>query len=448
MIKSYVLGFPRIGEKRELKRALEGFWAGKEGFSEENLQETAKTLRQRHWKYQQDAGISAISVNDFSFYDLMLDNIIAFGATPPRFANLSGLEQYFACSRGNKSGVAMEMTKWFNTNYHYIVPELSSESKFSLKADKILNEYKEAKANGVKGKVNLIGPITFLALSKTTDGSCPFKHLDALVVEYKKLLEQMSKLDDEILVQFDEPIFVTDKNESDLLPLITKVYNELTGVASNIKIVFATYFEHAIKAVSEVAKTKIYGIALDFIHGKRNFEALETIKNSHLTLFAGVIDGRNIWKSNIDEKVKLVHEISEKIGLQLKEFLLSSHLTEDVENPDYVFAIGGDGTVLRTFNKYMDKLDTVKFLSIHTGHLGFYTDYSVQNYEKIFFDMLALTPKIEEYPLLRVKAYCSNGDLVSDYYSLNEVTVNNHTGVRRIVTGMHCYGCTAGAGSS
>ena len=122
-------------------------------------------------------------------------------------------------------------------------------------------------------------------------------------------------------------------------------------------------------------------------------------------------------------------EISEKIGLQLKEFLLSSYLTEDVENPDYVFAIGGDGTVLRTFNKYMDKLDTVKFLSIHTGHLGFYTDYSVQNYEKIFFDMLALTPKIEEYPLLRVKAYCSNGDLVSDYYSLNEVTVNNHTGV-------------------
>ena len=122
-------------------------------------------------------------------------------------------------------------------------------------------------------------------------------------------------------------------------------------------------------------------------------------------------------------------EISEKIGLQLKEFLLSSNLAEDVENPDYVFAIGGDGTVLRTFNKYMDKLDTVKFLSIHTGHLGFYTDYSVQNYEKIFFDMLALTPKIEEYPLLRVKAYCSNGDLVSDYYSLNEVTVNNHTGV-------------------
>ena len=99
-------------------------------------------------------------------------------------------------------------------------------------------------------------------------------------------------------------------------------------------------------------------------------------------------------------------EISEKIGLKLKEFLLSSDMKEDKENPDYVFAVGGDGTVLRTFNKYMDNLDNIKFLSIHTGHLGFYTDYSVENYEKIFFDMLALKPKVEEYPLLRVKAYC------------------------------------------
>ena len=103
-------------------------------------------------------------------------------------------------------------------------------------------------------------------------------------------------------------------------------------------------------------------------------------------------------------------------------------MEEDKSNPDYVFAIGGDGTVLRTFNKYMNNLDNIKFLSIHTGHLGFYTDYSAQNYEKIFFDMLALKPKVEQYPLLRVKAYCANGDLVSDYCSLNEITVNNHTG--------------------
>ena len=164
MIKSYVTGFPRIGEKRELKRALEGLWSKKEGFSEENLLSVAKTLKNRHWQYQKDAEISAISVNDFSLYDLMLDAIVAFGAVPLRFANLSGLERYFACARGNEKGVAMEMTKWFNTNYHYIVPELSAQTSFKLDASKILAEYEEAKAAGVKGKINLIGPITFLAL--------------------------------------------------------------------------------------------------------------------------------------------------------------------------------------------------------------------------------------------------------------------------------------------
>ena len=121
-------------------------------------------------------------------------------------------------------------------------------------------------------------------------------------------------------------------------------------------------------------------------------------------------------------------EVSVKIGNKLKEFLLASNMTEDTENPDYVFAIGGDGTVLRTFNKHIDNLDKIKFLSIHTGHLGFYTDYSAQNFEKLFFDMLALEPKIEQYPVLRLKAYCEDGKLVGEYYSLNEITVNNHTG--------------------
>lgn len=122
-------------------------------------------------------------------------------------------------------------------------------------------------------------------------------------------------------------------------------------------------------------------------------------------------------------------EVSAEIEVKLRDFLIASEMCEDSNNPDYVFAIGGDGTVLRAFNKYIDVLDKVKFLSIHTGHLGFYTDYSVQNFERIFFDMLALEPKIEEYPLLRLKAYCKEGNLVGDYYSLNEITVNNHTGV-------------------
>ena len=313
MIKSYVTGFPRIGEKRELKRALEGLWSKKEGFSEENLLSVAKTLKNRHWQYQKDAEISAISVNDFSFYDLMLDAILAFGAVPLRFANLSGLERYFACARGNEKGVAMEMTKWFNTNYHYIVPELSAQTSFKLDASKIINEYEEAKAAGVKGKINLIGPITFLALSKTTDGSCALCHLDALTAQYVKFLEQISKLDGEILVQLDEPIFVTSKGDA-LTDKIAPVYEKLTAAASNVKIVFMTYFEHALKAVGEVLKTKIYGIGLDFVYGEKNIEVLPAIANSNVKLFAGVVNGRNVWKSNIDERVNFVKQIAQKLG--------------------------------------------------------------------------------------------------------------------------------------
>jgi len=313
MIKSYVTGFPRIGEKRELKRALEGLWSKKEGFSEENLLSVAKTLKNRHWQYQKDAEISAISVNDFSLYDLMLDAIVAFSAVPPRFANLSGLEQYFACARGNEKGVAMEMTKWFNTNYHYIVPELSAQTSFKLDASKILAEYEEAKAAGVKGKINLIGPITFLALSKTTDGSCALCHLDALTAQYVKLLEQISKLEGEILVQLDEPIFVTSKGDA-LTDKIAPVYEKLTAAASNVKIVFMTYFEHALKAVGEALKTKIYGIGLDFVYGEKNIEALPAIANSNVKLFAGVVNGRNVWKSNIDERVNFVKQIAQKLG--------------------------------------------------------------------------------------------------------------------------------------
>ncbi|MBE3610315.1 MULTISPECIES: 5-methyltetrahydropteroyltriglutamate--homocysteine S-methyltransferase [Campylobacter] len=313
MIKSYVTGFPRIGEQRELKRALEGFWSKKEGFDNDRLQTTAKTLRARHWAYQKDAGIELISSNDFSFYDLMLDTIFALGVIPTRFAKFSGQELYFAMARGADTAVAMEMTKWFNTNYHYIVPELNKDSKFALNADKIIAEYKEAKENGVKTKINLIGPITFLALSKTTDDSCAFCHLDTVVAKYSELLEQISKLDDEVIVQFDEPIFVTDKDEK-LAPKIVPVYEKLTSVANNVKIVFMTYFEHALKAVNEVVKTKIYGLGLDFVYGERNIEALEIIKNSNVKLFAGVVNGRNIWKTNIDERVKFVKEIEAKLG--------------------------------------------------------------------------------------------------------------------------------------
>lgn len=319
MIKSYVTGFPRIGEQRELKRVLEKFWSDKA--SEAEVLEVAKNLRIRHWNYQKDAGIDLVSSNDFSFYDLMLDTIYALGCIPFRFRGLSELELYFSMARGNKTAVAMEMTKWFNTNYHYIVPELNSTSVFKLNSQKIIHEYNEAKANGVKTKINLIGPITFLSLAKTTDESCAFAHLDAVVQQYVKLLNEISNLDDEVIVQFDEPVFVTDKGDT-LIDKILPVYDKLTGVANNVKIVFMTYFEHALKAVDEIVKTKIYGVGLDFVYGEKNKEALDVLAKSNIVLFAGIVDGRNVWKSNIDDKVQLVKEISKALGD--KDFFVGS----------------------------------------------------------------------------------------------------------------------------
>lgn len=307
MSKSFVTGFPRIGEQRELKFALESFWAGKTSFSE--VEKVAAELKKRHWNYQIDAKVDLISVNDFSYYDLMLDNIITFGAIPPRFAGLSGYDLYFSMTRGNANSVAMEMTKWFNTNYHYIVPELSRDVKFNLNSSKIIAEYKEAKEAGVKNaKINLIGPITFLALSKTTDGSNALDHLDALSSEYVKLIAELSKLDNEIIIQIDEPIFVTDR-AAELASKIVPIYDTLASVADNVKIIFMTYFEHANEAVAQVVKSKIWAIGLDFVHAACQEEALKLISNSNKVLFAGLIDGRNVWVSNLDAKAEIVNKI-------------------------------------------------------------------------------------------------------------------------------------------
>ena len=316
-MKSYVTGFPRIGEQRELKKALESFWAGKCELGA--LEKVADELKDRHIKYQLEAWTGLISVNDFSFYDLMLDNSVLFGAVPERFANLSGAEQYFAMARGNKDAVAMEMTKWFNTNYHYIVPEINKNTKFSLNADKILNEYKAAKNNDFKDscalKINLIGPITYLALSKSTDGGEPLAKLDELVEKYAELLGKISALDSEVVVQIDEPIFVTDRGV-ELTGKIAPVYNKLNSVASNIKIVFMTYFEHATEALKEVVKTDIWAVGLDFVYASaQNIKAeLEILKDAKTTLFAGVIDGRNIWKSDIDKKLEFLEFVAQYVS--------------------------------------------------------------------------------------------------------------------------------------
>ena len=313
MQKNYVLGFPRIGEKRELKKVLEKYWSKQVGFSE--VQYVAQQLKKRHWNYQKKANVDFISSNDFSYYDNMLDTTILLGAIPKRFENLKDEELYFAMARGNDNCVAMEMTKWFNTNYHYIVPEISKDTTFKLNSKKVIEEYKEAKELGIKTKINLIGAITYLGLSNNLDNSDKFSHINNVVDVYKELLSQISELEDdgEIVVQFDEPLFVKDL-DSKVLSLIKRVYDVLANVSSNIKVVVSTYFEHSNEASKILVNTPIWALGLDFIHGSKNIEALEFIKNSNKVLIAGIIDGRNIWKSNFEEKVELLEEISKVIN--------------------------------------------------------------------------------------------------------------------------------------
>jgi 5-methyltetrahydropteroyltriglutamate--homocysteine methyltransferase len=310
MQKNYVIGFPRIGEKRELKKVLEKYWAKQSDFGD--VEYVATQLKKRHWNYQKEAKIEFISSNDFSYYDNMLDTSVLLGAIPKRFENLKDEELYFAMARGNENSVAMEMTKWFNTNYHYIVPEISKESGFKLNSKKVIEEYKEALELGIKTKINLIGAITYLGLSKSIDNSDVFLHIHKVVEVYRELLLEISKLNDEVIVQFDEPLFVKDL-DSKILSLIKPVYDALASVSTNIKIVVTTYFEHSNEATKILVNTPIWALGLDFIHGSKNFEALELIKNSNKVLIAGVIDGRNIWKSNFQDKIQLLNKISKVI---------------------------------------------------------------------------------------------------------------------------------------
>jgi len=263
MSKNYIVGFPRIGEQRELKKALELYWANKTDFNE--VEKVASTLKAKHWNYQKDAGIDFIASNDFSYYDNVLDTAIMLGAIPARFMGLKNEELYFSMARGNKGAVAMEMTKWFNTNYHYIVPELSLEDSYALNASKILNEYKEAKALGIKTKINLIGPITFLGLSKRVDRGDTYELFGKILPIYEALLAEIAKLDETITVQIDEPIFVKGV-EAKVLSLIKPCYDTLCAVSENINIIVTTYFEHSNEATKVLVHTPVWGIEIGRAH--------------------------------------------------------------------------------------------------------------------------------------------------------------------------------------
>jgi len=313
MISSH-LGYPRIGENREWKKTLEEYWAEK--ISQEVFEQRMKEIRLNHLRKQIEMGIDLIPVNDSSYYDHMLDMAAMFGLIPNRYAYAGGavpLSTYFSMARGNADAVASEMTKWFNTNYHYIVPEFGERIPV-LTENKPLIAYLEAKEHlGIKGKPIIVGPYTFVKLSKGYDTTQFAEIIKQVLPLYQQVLQELEQHGVE-WVQIDEPAFVTDDSKHDL-QIIKAIYEELHDAAPNLGILLQTYFE-AVDWYQELITLPVQGIGLDFVHGEeKNKEHLEKFGfPQEKVLAAGVIDGRNIWRSSLVEKWELTQVITRHVS--------------------------------------------------------------------------------------------------------------------------------------
>ncbi len=295
-LKATTLGSARIGPRRELKRATESYWAGR--ISRAELEDVAAGLRRDNWTALAAAGLDSVPVNTFSYYDQVLDTAVLLGALPPRVAGIADdLDRYFAAARGNADVTPLEMTKWFDTNYHYLVPEIGPDTKFELNAAKLFGELKEAQALGIPARPVVVGPVTFLALSKPIDGAAaPIERLDEVVALYEQLLVQLAEAGVG-WVQIDEPVLVTD-----ILPngpeLAERVYGRLGTVADRPAILVASYFGELGAALPALARTPIEAIAVDLVYGSASAVA-SVPELAGKTLVAGVVDGRNIWRTNL-----------------------------------------------------------------------------------------------------------------------------------------------------
>ena len=335
MVQSAILGFPRMGKLRELKKANEAYWADK--LSQDELLAEGKRLRLAHWKIQKDAGVDIIPSNDFAYYDHVLDHIQMFGAVPERYSkhNLAPIDEYFAMGRGHqKANVdvpSLEMVKWFDSNYHYVKPTLQNNQTFKLTANpKPVAEFLEAKEAGITTRPVILGPVSFLHLGKADrDQSVdPITLLDKLLPVYEELLQQLKKAGAET-VQIDEPILVFDlpsKTRAAFKPAYQKL-NALQG-GNGPQLVLATYFGDIVHNLDVVdsALTGTYGLHIDLV---RNPEQLAKVID-HLgpkqVLSAGVVDGRNIWKTNFKKAIELVETAIQKLGKERVIVATSSSL--------------------------------------------------------------------------------------------------------------------------
>jgi 5-methyltetrahydropteroyltriglutamate--homocysteine methyltransferase len=291
-----VTGSPRIGPNRELKRAVEKYWSGRIDRAE--LEGVAATIRRDTWRELVDAGLDSVPVNTFSYYDQVLDTAVLVGALPPRVARVADdLDRYFAAARGNDEIAPLEMTKWFDTNYHYLVPEIGAGTRFTLNPAKVIGELEEARAQGVPARPVIVGPITFLALSKATDGVAPIGRLDDLLAVYAELLELLADRGVE-WVQLDEPVLVTDIVDN-AAELAERTYRLLGGLKTRPALFVATYFGELTDALPALARTPVEAIGVDLVAGSvAPLAAVPELAGK--TVVAGVVDGRNVWRTDLE----------------------------------------------------------------------------------------------------------------------------------------------------
>lgn len=307
-----IIGFPRIGEHRELKFATEKYF--RKEISAEELQATAKELRAKHWRLAQEGGVDQIPSNDFSLYDTFLDTAVLFNIVPEQVQaiDLSELDKYFALARGyqgEKGDVrALPMKKWFNTNYHYIVPKFEANTQVKLAGHKLFDEFQEAKDLGIHTRPVLVGPFTLLRLAEYAEGVNPVQFIEPLVAAYKEVFRRLADLG-ATDIQLDEPALVKDISELELT-LLDKLYQGLLADKAGLSVLLQTYFGDVRDVYSHLVQLPVEAIGLDFLEGRKT---LELVKEhgfpADKVLYAGVVNGKNIWRNDYAKTLALLEEI-------------------------------------------------------------------------------------------------------------------------------------------
>jgi 5-methyltetrahydropteroyltriglutamate--homocysteine methyltransferase len=310
------LGFPRIGPRRELKHALESYWRGET--TSQQLEQAASALRRKHWALQQEAGADVVPCNDFSLYDHVLDTAFLFDAIPERYRSLVERDAhagYFALARGwQRDGIdlhALEMTKWFDTNYHYLVPELHAEQNFRLRGDKPVAEYLEARAQGLEARPVLLGPVSFLLLSKAVDGSDRLALLERLLPVYAELLTKLKQAGAE-WVQIDEPCLVLDQDGDDHAAY-RSAYHALS-TAERPKLLLTTYFGPLAENLPLAAELPVDGLHIDLVRAPEQLDAVLDALGEEKIISLGLVDGRNVWRADLDRALRTLRRAHDRYG--------------------------------------------------------------------------------------------------------------------------------------